>query len=314
MNDNHFPEVIVSGLNVVDVLVQLPGQVSPGQKHEVNELTVQGGAPAPNAACVCAMLGHETAYLGRMGKGVISTIAKSEFARYGVSDALFIEDAGAEPAVAVVEIDPETAERTVYYSLKQYRHLALEDVPRELVSRARMVLVDGYEMEANLELLRVANAHGVPSLLDIEAGDPALLNEMLALGTYCILPLVAGQMLAGKKEPERILSVLAERTAGELVLTDGLNGSWSLSSGRCLHQEAFRVDAVDTTGCGDAYHGAYAAGVLKGMPRRVRMEFAAWVAARVALAMGGRESIPDIRKVASMDISMLSDELKSFLQ
>src|SRR5262249_3368318 len=80
-----------------------------------------------------------------------------------------------------------------------------------------------------------------------------------------------------------------------------------------LHQPAFAVAAVDTTGCGDAFHGAYGAGILGGLPLRVRMELAAWVASQVALGLGGRNNLPTRDSLREMDWSMFSPELRNCL-
>ena len=58
---------------------------------------------------------------------------------------------------------------------------------------------------------------------------------------------------------------LTTMTKGQLVVTEGILGSWALTPQGVIHQKAFPVEAIDTTGCGDAFHGAYAVGLLEGM-------------------------------------------------
>jgi sulfofructose kinase len=80
---------------------------------------------------------------------------------------------------------------------------------------------------------------------------------------------------------------------------------------RIIHQPAIAVDAVDTTGCGDAFHGAYAAALLDGLALRFCIEFGAWVAAQVALKLGGRTNLPTRDSIRKCDLSMLSPELRA---
>jgi len=304
--------VIASGLNVVDILFIAPETIRPDAKHPVDQLTVQGGAPAGNAACLLASLGWRTAYLGHFGDNTLSLIARNEFTRHGVLPDLFIETPEARPAVAVVQVDPRTGERTVFYTLSGYRHLAPEDIPADAIRSARLLLLDGYEIDANLAALRIARRAGIPAVLDLEAGDPATLLEMIRLGSDAILPLEAARRLTERDDAEAALEALrAQAPDTTLLVTDGLRGSWALAPGEPIrHQPAFPVRAVDTTGCGDAYHGAYASALLQGWPLSLRMEFAAWVASRVALGLGGRACLPTRASLSQDDLSTLSAALR----
>jgi sulfofructose kinase len=133
------------------------------------------------------------------------------------------------------------------------------------------------------------------------------------LGTDCILPLAAARVLTDEKTPEAALRRLAQSTSAQLIVTDGTRGSWALTPEGIIHQSAIAVDAVDTTGCGDAFHGGYAAALLEGLPLHLCMEFAAWVAAQVALKLGGRTNLPTRDSIRETDLSMLSTELRSHL-
>ena len=308
-------EVLITGLNVVDVLVRLPATLTPGEKHEVEHLVISGGAPAGNAACVLAALGHDVGFLAHLGDNTLSAVAKADFERNGVKTDLFLtSDPAARPGVAVVEIDPQSGERTVFYNLTDYRNVTADRVRDVSLDGVKLVLVDGYETEAALALLPRAREAGVPRVLDLEAGDPLVLKQLLALGSDAILPLTAAKMLTNARNAEDALRGLADLTDATPVVTDGVNGSWSLGDGGVIHQAAFRVQAVDTTGCGDAYHGAYASALLHGLDLPLRMEFAAYVAGRVALEFGGRTNLPTRRTLAGADLSMLSPALQDHLK
>ena len=306
-------DVLAAGLNVLDVLARMPDVVRRGEKHEVSDLVIQGGAPAGNAASVLASLGWRTGFIGYMGDNTLSAIARAEFVRHGVVEDFFLHDPLACPAVAIVEIDPRSAERTVFYSLANYRHLKEGDIPVKAVRQARLVLVDGYETDAALTILKAAAATGCCSVVDVEAGEPAILRQIISLATDVILPLATARQLTGRDDPAEVLGGLRHWTEGQIIVTDGERGSWAATKEGALHQPAIRVDAVDTTGCGDAFHGGYASALLDGLPLSLRMEFAAWVASRVALYLGGRSGLPTLDSIQSEERRSMSNALRECL-
>ncbi len=314
MNSAQAVDVLVAGLNIVDVLVRLPENVQRGEKHEVTELVVQGGAPAGNAASLIASLGWRTGFIARMGGDAMSCIARSELTRHGVLEKFFIHDESSTPGISVVEIEPTSGERTVLYSLKGYGSLKSGDIPVNEVKRAKLILVDGYETEAALTMLEAIQGTACHSVLDIEAGDAQTLRRLIELGTHIILPLAAAQMLSGKLQVAEALRELSAWTTGQVLATDGINGSWAHTPEGIYHQTAFEVDALDTTGCGDAYHGAYASALLDELPLPLRMEFASWIASQVALKFGGRSNLPTRESMKGEDLSLLSCDLRRHVE
>jgi sugar/nucleoside kinase (ribokinase family) len=306
-------DVIGIGVNVVDVLVQMPSEIQFGDKQEAEDIVIQGGGPSATASCVCSSLGWRTGYVTKMGENTLSRIARAEFQSRGVVPDLFVEAPSARPGVAMVQIDPQTAERTIFYKLAGYEALRATDLPREVLKDATVLIIDGYEpeaAEAALETVRNCDCHTV---IDLEIGEPDVLHRMLTLATDAILPLAAGRTITGKETPEKVLEALAQITEAQLVITDGIAGSWALTSQGIIHQAAFHVKAVDTTGCGDVFHGAYAAGLLEGMELAECLEFATWIASIIAQRVGGRAALPSRNHLAALDLTMLSESLRAIV-
>ncbi|KXX67658.1 carbohydrate kinase family protein [Flammeovirga sp. SJP92] len=284
-------EVICSGLNVVDLLVAVPNEVPYGEKTECEKIIVQGGAPAGNAASGIAALGHNICFLGYFGENTLSDIARAELKRHGVVDTLFVSKENATPAIAIVQVD-DKGERTVLYSMDNYSSFSPADFKEEWLSDTKLILVDGYDTEINLHLLKLAKKKGITTVLDMEAGEEATMKEMLALATHSILPLTCAQKLANTEKIEDCVKTLSKLTKGQIVVTDGANGSYALEEEIIVHQPAYKVEVVDTTGCGDAFHAAYASAVLQGLPLRERMNYGSFFASQVAKVFGGRTSFP----------------------
>ncbi len=143
---------------------------------------------------------------------------------------------------------------------------------------------------------RVARAAGIPVVADFESlPDDERFAELVALVDHPVVSLDFARRWTGCEHPGDAARALwnAERQA--VVVTCGAEGCWYLGADdphTPRHQPAMRVTVVDTTGCGDVFHGAYAAGLAQGLelPDRVRLASAA--AALKATRRGGQAGIP----------------------
>jgi sulfofructose kinase len=103
------------------------------------------------------------------------------------------------------------------------------------------------------------------------------------------------EQLTGEDDPASAARQLSTKGRRVVVVTCGAHGCWYLESkarGSLCHQPAFEVKTVDTTGCGDVFHGAYASALARGMPLKARIRFASAAAALKATRPGGQNGIP----------------------
>ena len=87
---------------------------------------------------------------------------------------------------------------------------------------------------------------------------------------------------------------------GWLAVTDGENGAWFMEGGGIRHEPAFEVDAVETNGAGDVWHGALAVAILEGQAPGGAVHFANAAAAIKCSRSGGRAGIPSRDEIAAL--------------
>ncbi len=97
-------------------------------------------------------------------------------------------------------------------------------------------------------------------------------------------------------DAERFRGTAAGMGAGVVTVTLGAKGSVTYRGGEIIAVPAFAVEAVDTTGAGDVFHGAYVFGLLRGWALREVILFASAVAAMKCRRMGGRAGIPTLEE------------------
>jgi len=94
---------------------------------------------------------------------------------------------------------------------------------------------------------------------------------------------------------------LFEKTPAHTVaITSGEHGSFCRTADETHRQPAFPIDAVDTTGCGDVYHGAFIYGLMQDWPLSRIAEFASAAAALNCRGLGGQSAIPDLQEIDAL--------------
>jgi ribokinase len=122
-------------------------------------------------------------------------------------------------------------------------------------------------------------------------------DELLPLIDHLVVSEKFALSATGKKSPADALKPLAAYGAEAVTITSGKQGSVSRSANEMFYHPAFDVEVVDTTGCGDVFHGGYIFGLLRGWSLQQRVRFASACAALKARCMGGRTAIPVLEQV-----------------
>lgn len=117
--------------------------------------------------------------------------------------------------------------------------------------------------------------------------------ELASLADILIANEKYPRRLTGKDSVEEALAVMAKLGPKVLASTAGSRGCWYVRDGRVEHLPAFEIRAVDTTGAGDTFHGAFLACWLTRPDPEYCLRFASAAAALKCLKRGGRAGIPD---------------------
>ena len=153
------------------------------------------------------------------------------------------------------------------------------------------VLADTRWLEGARAGFKAARAAGVPAVLD--ADDPVPDDpELLAAATHLAFSADGLRRLAETDDLREGLARVRARTGAWCCATDGAKGA-IVADGAGVHAVgAYRVEAVDTLGVGDVWHGAFALALGEGRKEAEAMRFAAAAAALKVSRKGGRKGAP----------------------
>jgi sugar/nucleoside kinase (ribokinase family) len=288
------------GENSLDLLVVVPEHPQRNSKLTMTQLTHRPGGQCATAMVACARLGWRARYIGHFGDDPNGRTGIDSLQVEGVDVSFARTIAGATSQTAVILVDASTHDRTVIW----HRHPALAltpaDVRPESVTSARVLLVDGQDTEAATQAAAYARGAGTRTVIDIERvrpGTEALLKQIdVIIASEAFPSELTGIPVTGAA----LRAMFDEFRPAVACVTLGEAGSLALCGGREIRTPAFQVDAVDTTGAGDAFRGGFIAGWLKGgelTDLEATLRYASAVAALKCRVLGAREGIPKAAEV-----------------
>ena len=289
-------DAIGIGLAVRDVTVLLDRYPKPDEKMRARELYESGGGPAPTALVTLARLGRKTALSATVGDDAVGRFILEGLVRENVDvSAVAVRGDFVSPtSVILVESGRRTIlepPRGVDFPLdwSDVRKLPLED--------ASALLVDARVVEVQVQAARTVREAG--GLVVLDCGHPREgVDDLIAEGDIAIFSFTYPAALqGGNVDVEAFLSEIQERLprSGPAIsgVTLGPRGCAILSREEgFLQLQAPTVEALDTTGAGDVFHGAFLHAFLKTSSVEASARFANVTAARKCEGMTGRAPIP----------------------
>lgn len=294
-------DILGVGSATVDDLLYVNAFPLPDTKIPVSHQERQGGGLTATALVAAARLGAHVAYAGVLGNDDISQWVESDLAAEGIDVSQVVHHADARPIHAVIIVAQEGHTRTILYNV-QGRIGADDHLPTpEVIQSARVLYVDDFGVPGGIRAARIARAAGVAVVGDFERPQTPHLPELLDLVDHLILSERFAAAYTGIADPVAAARALWREGRSLVAVTCGVGGSWYLDSADAepRHQPAFSVPVVDTTGCGDVFHGTYAAALTWGFPPADRIRFASAAAALKTTQPGGRKGIPTRDRVES---------------
>ncbi|MHC1696638.1 MAG: PfkB family carbohydrate kinase [Geobacteraceae bacterium] len=150
--------------------------------------------------------------------------------------------------------------------------------------------------EASLFAAEKARNLGIPVMLDAGKVRPGML-EIARLCDYLVASEQFALDLGWDGDPAAFQRQARSLGAAVVTITLGERGSITYRNREIISLPAFPIEARDTTGAGDVFHGAYIYGLLRGLDLSGTIRFASAVAAMKCRMIGGRAGIPDRTQV-----------------
>jgi len=265
-------------------------------KRELLDLHIQCGGPASTSLVTLSRLGIRTSFLGSVSDDSRGIEIIKGLNNEKVDSAFLKITPGYTSQFAFIAIT-ESGNRTIFWHRGSVPHLKPGDVNLSPFSNAKILHIDSLMIEAAQEAAQQAKNMGLTIVMDagtMREGSQELISmvDVLIASEGFAEPLVGDAA-----PPEKALEVLRALGPKEVIITLGSKGSIGLSGKKINFQKAFPIDAVDTTGAGDVYHGAYIYGMLQKWNMQKCMRFASAASALKCRHIGARKGIPHLEEI-----------------
>jgi len=285
-------DVLCVGHASYDLVFAVDHHPQADEKTFAQQFISCGGGPAANAAVTVSRLGFTSAFAGYLGNDYFGQRNLEEFEKASVNTDLIVRGDSPTP-VSTIWVKPD-GKRTLVNYQESTRPIAASKVDFS-GCHAKVVLFDGHEPDVSSELIKATQGRNIPTVLDAGSVHRGTL-KLLELIDYTVASQKFSYEYTGKDDPEQA-AVKLSQICPSVVITLGERGLVWKNKRDSGALRAFSVDALDTTGAGDAFHGAFAAGLACGKNWRELLLYAAAVGALCCTRYGARPAIPSAKEV-----------------
>jgi sugar/nucleoside kinase (ribokinase family) len=288
--------VVCAGIVVADHLCSpidhVPGA---GELVAADELVLNIGGCASNAAMDLARLGVRSSICGKVGDDVFGRFVADTLEQHGVDCRALNVDAR-RPTSQTLIVNVRGEDRRFIHSFGANRGLAVADLENALAEKPRVLYVGGYlilpslEAEALAALFAEARKQGAMTVLDVATPGPGTYLRHL----WPVLPQTdvflpnADEATLILNEPDPVLQarMFHDLGARRVIITMGENGAVAVSDTMRARLGTYPVMYVDGSGGGDAFDAGYIAGLLDGLDEVGCLKLASAVGASCVRAIG----------------------------
>ncbi len=294
-------QVIMLGDINVDNIWPVPAIPQPGRDGLVDSVKMETGGAILNSTIVLDRLGMKTVLLGCVGEDMWADYVRTALAKKGIDLSALQTTTAENTGLDFILVTPD-GERTMFGYRGANKMLDAEKLDAAIFDGAGMLHISGYALleapqsDAVLKAVRIADGRDIPVSIDTGL-EPVMRNragflEMLPALNICISGVAEVDALLGAKTEEEAAEKLIDAGVKLAAIKLGKDGSLLMCGDETLRCPAFSVDAVDTTGAGDAYSAGIIYGIMQELSLGATGMLASALGALAATSDGAGFALP----------------------
>lgn len=294
-------KAVCVGHSTYDITIPMDYYPIENTKYRISNKIECGGGPASNGAYLLAKWGIDTTIASVVGDDYYGDKVIEDFQKIGANCKYIEKKENHSTSSSYIIANMSNGSRTILSAKKD----PIRKLSQEVNEKADLILIDGEHPETAKEVLE-KNPDAI-SVLD--AGrlndDTKLLGKMV---TYLVCSHDFAEEFTNKRTDIRdfntlieIYDALKKYFKTNIIITLEANGSFTVIDGKYKIIPSIIVKALDSTGAGDIFHGAFAYFIGKGYPLEEAIRYASITGAISVTRIGSRFSIPSLEEVVDYD-------------
>lgn len=297
-------DIVGVGYACVDKICMVEDFPVEDSSTHITSRVIQGGGAVATALVAAARQGANCAFIGNIGNDMMSDEVVRQFQEDGVCTDYMVRRDDCYGLESIVMVNPENGSRTKFPQRDYNPPITWTDELREVIANAKVLHIDGTHYENAINAARIAKELGVAVSLDgcSMQKDNEKNRALAAMADILVMnakyPLRVSTLATYNEALVEMSSWGSKRIIG---CTLGEKGSKFVIGGKVVDFPSFPAQkVVDTTGCGDVFHGSFLNAYVSGMDMETCIRFASASASRKCALPGGRAGIPDRETVLQM--------------
>ena len=307
-------KIVGIGANVFDTLYTVDTYPTEDTKMRANTVKASGGGPCATGLVAASKLGGSCAFIGNISDDNGAKFLKEDFEKYGVDTEYIKIKSGYDTFCSCIWLAQDAASRTCVFYRGNVPPTEIDENSAQAIANAEILMVDGNDMEAAIEGAKIAKANNTKVLYD--AGGLYKGVERLLPYADILIPSEEFSLgHTGANTAEEAAKILYEKYSPEVVvITQGKKGGIIYDGKAVKSYPSFLVEAVDSNGSGDVFHGAFAFAITENMSYNKACVFSSAVSALKCTKIGAREGVPSYEETIKFLKERGSNEFKENLE
>ncbi len=248
------------GLATLDLIYLAEKPPGENQKVVAVDSTIVAGGPATNAAVAFSALGNATVLAGVLGTGAIAQLIRADLAEYDIRIVDLQPGRSHSPPVSSIIVTEQTGDRAVISINATKSQVNSQAINQDILTSVNIILFDGHQITASQEIAQLAQSKNIPIVLD---------GGSWKSGLEKILPFVEWAVCSDNFHPpdcdnsQQVFAYLSAAGIPNIAITRGKKPIQYLTNGSFGSLEVPQIQATDTLGAGDIFHGAFCHYILQ---------------------------------------------------